>query len=68
MFDTNVSGVDRLVRASAGTALLATGATLCVTGRRPFGALSALAGLILLGTAGAGWCPIYKTLGISTVK
>jgi len=66
MFEKNAGGVDRLVRAAAGTSLLAAGAALCATRRRPTGALAAVAGLILLGTAVAGWCPIYKTLGIST--
>ena len=44
MFEKNESTADRLVRAGAGTALVAAGAVACAAQRRPLGALSALIG------------------------
>ena len=55
----NVGAVDRALRAMLGTAALA----LVVTGpRSAWGYL----GLVLLVTAGIGFCPLYAVLGLST--
>jgi hypothetical protein len=56
---TNVGGIDRVLRIVAGLVLLALGA---------FGPLGwwGLIGLVPLGTALIGFCPVYPLLGIST--
>jgi hypothetical protein len=55
----NVGGVDRMLRLVAGLVLLALGA---------FGPLGwwGLVGLVPLGTALVGFCPLYPLLGLST--
>jgi hypothetical protein len=68
MFSKNVNSLDRAVRAAAGIALVAGGTSLCLTRHRVSGGLAGLIGLTLLGTAAAAWCPIYKSLGFSTVN
>ena len=68
MFEKNESTTDRLVRAGAGTALVAAGAVACAAHRRPLGALSALIGAVLLVTAATGCCPLYRALHFSTVN
>jgi hypothetical protein len=56
---TNVGGIDRVLRIVAGVVLLALGA---------FGPLGwwGLIGLVPLGTALIGFCPVYPLLGINT--
>ncbi|PWS39177.1 DUF2892 domain-containing protein [Falsiroseomonas bella] len=56
---TNVGGIDRVLRIVAGLVLLALGA---------FGPLGwwGLVGLVPLGTALVGFCPLYPLLGINT--
>ena len=56
---SNVGGIDRMLRAVAGIALLLAGA---------FGPLGwwGLVGLVPLGTAAIGFCPVYPLLGLST--
>jgi hypothetical protein len=68
MFEKNESTADRLVRAGAGTALVAAGAVACATHRRPLGALSALVGGVLLITAASGCCPLYRALHFGTAN
>jgi hypothetical protein len=55
----NVGGLDRGLRIAAGVAILALGA---------FGPLGwwGLVGLVPLGTALIGFCPVYPLLGINT--
>ncbi len=55
----NVGGIDRVLRIVAGVALLALGL---------FGPLGwwGLVGLVPLGTAAVGFCPLYALLGINT--
>lgn len=59
MMTTNVGGIDRVLRIVAGVVLLALGA---------FGPLGwwGLVGLVPLGTALVGFCPVYPLLGINT--
>jgi hypothetical protein len=59
--DRNISGLDRTVRMLAGVLLLGL-----------YGALDApyryftLLGLVLVGTALTGWCPLYAAFRFST--
>ena len=55
----NMGSLDRILRAIAGGVLVA----LAVTGTV---GVWGYAGLILLGTAAVGRCPLYLPLGIST--
>ncbi len=55
----NEGGADRAVRAVVGAGLV--GATLAGA-IGPWGWL----GLVLLGSAAMGWCPLYTVLGIDT--
>jgi len=59
MMTRNVGGLDRVLRLVAGVALLALGY---------FGPLGwwGLVGLVPLGTAVIGFCPLYPLLGLST--
>lgn len=66
MFEKNESTADRLARAAAGVALLATAGALCLRSHRLLGATAALAGGVLLVTATTGHCLIYRALGVST--
>ncbi len=55
----NVGTVDRVIRVVAGLALL----SLAFIGpKTPFGYI----GLIPLLTAGVGFCPLYRLIGLST--
>lgn len=54
----NVGGIDRKLRVAVGIAIIAIGAFY----ESYWGAV----GIIPLGTALIGWCPIYPILGIST--
>ena len=59
--NTNVGGIDKVIRIVVGLALL----SLLAWGEgdvRWFG----LIGLIPLGTALMGWCPLYTVFGISS--
>lgn len=56
---TNVGGLDRILRAVLGIALIAM--TLMGT----IGVWGWL-GVVLLGTAALGWCPPYQIFGINT--
>lgn len=56
----NVGSMDRVVRVLLGLALLAAGIAL----KGWWGAL----GLVLIGTAALGWCPLYLPFGLSTCK
>lgn len=58
----NVGGVDRVARVVLGVGLL----SLLALGPVPGWGLVGLVGLILLGTAAMGSCPIYSVLGLST--
>jgi hypothetical protein len=55
---TNMGGIDRIVRAVIGVALIAW----AVMG----GPVWAWIGLLPLATAAIGWCPAYVPFGIST--
>jgi hypothetical protein len=59
----NVGTIDRVIRAAAGIALvlgaLAAGAPLART-------LLGLGAVIMIGTALAGICPLYRVLGMNT--
>lgn len=57
----NVGSIDRIVRALIGLALI----TLVFVGpETPWGWI----GLVLVGTALAGWCPLYRALGMNTCR
>ncbi len=67
MFSRNESPLDRGVRAVAGAALI----LLSLAGlgiAHPLGILSVVIGAVLLATAGTGFCPLYRLLGIHTAK
>ncbi len=59
----NMGSIDRVIRAAVGIALvlgaLAVGAPLAKT-------LLGLGGVIMLGTAVVGFCPVYRVFGLST--
>lgn len=55
---TNMGGIDRIVRAVAGVALIAW----ALMG----GPIWAWIGVLPLATAALGWCPLYVPFGIST--
>ncbi len=57
----NVGGIDRILRAVVGLALL----SLIFVGPQT---LWGLIGLVPLGTAIFGWCPLYVPLGLSTCR
>ena len=63
---TNESTVDRSIRAMLGVVAV-VGAALVGLGSVPGIVLLVVAG-ILLGTAAAGFCPLYRVLGISTCR
>lgn len=56
---TNIGGLDRVLRIVAGVVLLVLGAV------GPLGWWG-LVGLVPLGTALIGFCPVYPILGINT--
>ena len=58
----NVHNIDRGVRVVLGLGLL----SLLAIGPVPGWGLAGLLGLVLLGTAALGSCPIYTVLGLST--
>lgn len=59
MMTTNIGGLDRMLRIVAGVVLLVLGAV------GPLGWWG-LVGLVPLGTALIGFCPVYPILGINT--
>lgn len=59
---TNTHNLDRAARVLLGLGLL----SLLAVGPVPGWGLIGLLGLVLLGTAAVGFCPIYRVLGIST--
>ena len=63
---TNESGLDRIIRAIAGIALLAIYFTGTVTGT--LGIVLIVLGAVLLLTGVVGFCPLYKMLNINTSK
>jgi len=58
MFKCNVGLVDRIVRVSLGLVLIALG----VYFNTWWGAI----GVIPLVTAAIGWCPVYRSVGMTT--
>ncbi len=61
LFSTNIGPTERIVRALLGIGIL----SLAVLGpRTPWAYL----GVIPLLTAIMGWCPLYRMLGISTLR
>jgi hypothetical protein len=61
MFNSNVGGVDRVVRIIAGLGVLSL---VFVGPQTPWG----YAGLVLIATGLIGWCPAYLPFGIKTCK
>jgi hypothetical protein len=61
MFKMNAGSLDRALRALIGLGLIAL---VYVGPQTPWGWL----GLIPLGTAAMGWCPLYAIFGLSTCK
>ena len=60
-FSGNVHQLDRVVRVVAGLGLV----SLALIGpQTPWGWL----GLVFVATGLIGWCPIYATLGLSTLR
>lgn len=60
-FSTNIGSTERVFRALFGVGIL----SLAFAGpRTPWGYL----GVLPLLTALLGWCPLYRVLGISTVR
>lgn len=68
MFDRNVGGADRLLRAALAVAFAALAAWALAEGRR---ALGVVAGLAALGTgfnAVVCWCGVNRLLGLDTTR
>ncbi|MHB1214568.1 MAG: YgaP family membrane protein [Thiobacillus sp.] len=63
----NVGGIDRLVRAGAGVALIAY-AMSNLPGAETWMVPAGIVGFILVLTAIFGWCPAYLPFGIKTNK
>lgn len=61
MFNSNVGGVDRVVRIIAGLGVLSL---VFVGSQTPWGYV----GLVLIATGLIGWCPTYLPFGIKTCK
>ncbi len=57
----NVGNVDRIIRAILGIVVLIWGIVAALW-------WAILVGIILLGTAGLRFCPLYRVFGISTCK
>ncbi len=69
MFGNNEGRADRIVRAVAGTGLLACSVRRLTRSQgKTLGILGAIAGAALLFTAVTGFCSIYAALGIDTSK
>ncbi|WP_339766174.1 DUF2892 domain-containing protein [uncultured Pseudosulfitobacter sp.] len=67
---TNVGTLDRILRAALGVALLwlAFASGFAVMDASAPKWIAAAAGLVMLGVAAVGTCPIYTVLGIRTCK
>jgi len=63
MFSRNESNTDRALRAILGAALII--AFFTVQGAA-FGWVLLVLGLIAVGTAAVGFCPLYRLVGVST--
>jgi len=63
---TNEGNTDRVIRVIAGIALLALGWGGVVSGT--LGTVFKVLGFVPLLTGLAGWCPVYRLLGISTCR
>jgi uncharacterized membrane protein len=61
----NVGQIDRIIRGIAGAAALVGAVALGWTS--VLGVVLLVAGGILVVTAGVGFCPLYKVLGLRTV-
>ena len=69
MLTRNESTVDRAVRGVLGAGLLVAAFTgLGLTSGKPLGIAAALIGAVLLFTAAAGSCLLYRPFGIDTSK
>lgn len=65
----NVGSVDRGIRAVIGVvALILAFTTLGVTSGSLLGIIAAIVGVVMLGTAALGMCPLYMPLKLSTCK
>lgn len=64
---TNVGTTDRIVRAVAGTALIAAGLFSATTAAGFIAVLPLIAIPVVL-TAMTGYCPLYAAMGISTTR
>lgn len=64
MFDANESGVDRVVRITAGIVLLSLGWSGAVTGGA--GTALKILGFVPFLTGLFGWCPLYTLLRFTT--
>ena len=63
---TNESTIDRIIRAIVGVAALA--GALAIGIGSVGGILLLVVGGVLVVTAATGFCPLYRVLGLSTVK
>ena len=69
MFPKNEGTVDRAVRTVAGGSLLVASFTAFgIRSAKPLGVLSAHLGAVLLFTAAAGSCPLYRLIRVTTAK
>lgn len=59
----NVGDIERVVRATAGLAILAAGTSAPRGARWPFGVV----GLVVAATGLAGWCPAYHYAGVTSI-
>lgn len=64
----NENGIDRIVRLVLGLGLVAVAWLYMASLGTVLAIIIGVAGLILLGTAAIGWCPLYSIFGISTCK
>ncbi|MCU0688556.1 MAG: DUF2892 domain-containing protein [Phycisphaerales bacterium] len=65
----NVGGVDRVIRGVLGAALIAAAVfALGLTQGAVAGIVALVTGVILLGTAAVGICPLYMPFKLATCK
>ena len=67
----NVGNIDRLTRLLIGALLVAwpwLGQGMMMGASGPLRWVGLIAGLVLIGTAIVGTCPIYRLLGVNTCK
>lgn len=67
---TNVGTLDRILRAALGVALLwlAFASGFAVMDASAPKWIAAVAGLVMLGVAAVGRCPVYTLMGVKTCK